>query len=207
MTYPYVASPDKLKSLLKMMATEVGIPNKFDIKFLKSLGFTSSNDKRLLLVIKFIGLAEEKGAPTDLWRDLRGDSKVAIARGIRRGYADLFSHYPDAQLRDDEAIRTFFSANTSLGSQAVGRIVRTFRTLCEMADFSDTKSAAPAKAKPATKPSAEVSKPGATVQTREVADGLTVNINVQLQVPPDATGEIYDKFFEAMRKHLWPPPK
>ena len=143
MTYPYVASPDRLKSLLKKMATEVGIPNKFDLKFLKSNGFTSSNDTRLLAVIKFIGLAEEKGIPTDLWKDMRADSKVAIARGIRQGYVDLFSHYPDAQLRDDEAIRTFFSAQTSLGSQAVGRIVRTFRTLCEMADFSDTKSAAP----------------------------------------------------------------
>ena len=89
--------------------------------------------------------------------------------------------------------------------------MRTFKAICELGDFTVEKSTAPAKVKPKPKPKAqdadEVPLRELPVKTREIADGLTVNINVQLQVPPDATGEIYDKFFEAMRKHLWPLQK
>ena len=204
MAYFYVASPEKLKTLLKKMAQEVGVPNKYDTKFLKSLGFTSSNDSRMLGAIKFIGLADEKGTPTVLWKELRANSKDAVAKGVRQGYADLFSHYPDAHVKDDEALRTFFSAQTTLGAQAVAKMVRTFKAFCEMGDFSPEKSTAPAKVKPTAKDADEVPSRVSAVKTKEIADGLTVNINVQLQVPPDATGEIYDKFFEAMRRHLWP---
>lgn len=36
--------------------------------------------------------------------------------------------------------------------------------------------------------------------TRSSSKG-TVNLNIQLQLPSDASGEVYDKFFEAMKKH------
>lgn len=207
MTYPYVASPDKLKSLLTKLAKEVGIPPKCDMKFLKTNGFTSSNDNRLLSAIKFIGLADEKGNPGELWKELRADSKLAVAKGVRQGYADLFSHFPDAHLKDDEALRLFFSAQTTLGAQAVAKMVTTFKAFREMGDFSAAQSGTPAKAKPAAQGAAEASKQPPVIDTPEIASEPSVNINVQLQVPPDATGEIYDKFFEAMRKHLWPPKK
>jgi hypothetical protein len=28
-----------------------------------------------------------------------------------------------------------------------------------------------------------------------------INLNIQLQLPSDASGEVYDKFFAAMKKH------
>jgi hypothetical protein len=210
MTYPYVASPEKLKTLLNKMATEVGIPGQCNIKFLRSLGYTSSNDNKLLGAVKFIGLVDDGGTPTELWSELRANSKVAVAKGVRQGYVDLFSQYPDAHLKDDEAVRTFFSAHTSLGSQAITKIVRTFKALCEIGEFSGAQPTASTKTKSAAKDESKVPKTGSAektdtvVNTQEIIDGITVNINVQLQVPPDATGDIYDKFFEAMRKHLWP---
>lgn len=206
MIYPYVASPEKLKSLLKKIAG-VGIPPKFDTKFLKTLGFTSSNDRRLLSAFKFIGLADGKGNTTDLWKELRTDSKAAIAKGVRQGYADLFSHFPDAHLKDAETLRTFFTGQTSLGALAVSQMVTTFKAFREMGDFDPVQTSAPTKAKPSVQGSAEVPKPDPVFKGPEVAGEPSININVQLQVPPDATGEIYDKFFEAMRKHLWPPTK
>ena len=150
MIYPYVASPDKLKSLLKKIAG-VGIPPKLDTKFLKTLGFTSSNDRRMLGAVKFIGLADGKGNTTDLWKELRTDSKTAIAKGVHQGYADLFLHFPDAHLKDDEALRTFFSAQTSLGKQAVAKTMKTFKAFRELGDFSAAQSAEPVKSKYAAK--------------------------------------------------------
>ena len=207
MAYPYVMSPDRLKGLLTKMAKEVGVPNKFDTKFLKSVGYTGGNDTRMLGAIKFVGLADDRGTPTDLWKELRANPKKALAKGVRQGYADLFSHYPDANVKDDEALRTFFSAHTDLGAQAIAKTVRTFKTFCELGDFDAAESASPIESNVKSNRGAGSPTRTPAVETRRFSDGLVVNINVQLQVPPDATGEIYDKFFEAMRKHLWPSQK
>lgn len=214
MTFPYVASPDKLKSLVDKLAGDVGIPAKFDTKFLKSIGFTSSNDTRLLSAIKFVGLAEENGTPTKLWKALRGDSKSAMASGVRQGYGALFDRYPDAHLKDDEALRTYFAAETALGGQAVAKTVRTFKAFCELSDFSQAGVAGTANTS-----APKASSPNLTKNKEETAldagvsglarqasgpGGLTVNLNIQLQLPADSSGDVYDKFFEAMRKNFWP---
>jgi hypothetical protein len=107
--YPYVASPDKIAPLLKKIG-EMGIPKKFTNATLKSLGFTSSNDARLVNLVKFIGLTDQSGTPTALWTEFRKHPKAAIATGVRAGYSELFHQYPDAHQRDTEALRTYFAA-------------------------------------------------------------------------------------------------
>ena len=201
MTYPYVMSGPKLNGFLKKLA-EVGKPDKITLKYLKSLGYTSSNDKRMLPVLKFIGLVDGNGVPTADWKAFRVKPESAVAAGIRKGYAELFSQYPNAQQKDDEALRQFFSAHTDLGVGAITKVVSTFKALCQFAHF-EAAEATSAEAPP--KPIPKAPKVPAVTKTGHMGEGPTVNINVQLQVPADATGEIYDKFFSAMKKHLWPP--
>ena len=202
MSYPYVMSPNKLKQLLAKLP-EISVPKKFTNTTLKSLGFTSSPDYRLIQVIKFVGLADEGGTPTPLWSEFRASPGVALAKGIRQGYSELFAQFPNAHQKDNEALKTFFSAHTEVGVDAVGMIVSTFRAVCEKADFESTaepQSKHPTKPKTKDTPASDSN----LTHSEKVRDGLTVNINVQLQVPPDSSGEVYDKFFEAMKKHLWP---
>jgi hypothetical protein len=205
-----VNSPDKLEKLIKKLQ-DIGTPDKFDIKKLKSLGYTSSNDQRLLVALKFVGLFDDKGVPTLLWKEFRTKPEAAIAMGVKKGYVELFAQYPNAQQKDDEALRTFFSAHTHLGSDAISKVVSTFKTFCRLSKFEDTQpEIAPEEVEELVDPAAErriAELSGRrTVRTvPRVVEGMTVNLNVQLQLPPDATGEIYDKFFEAMKKHLWPP--
>jgi Family of unknown function (DUF5343) len=49
--FPYTTVPGKLKPLFKKMR-EVGVPQKATFQWLKSIGFTSSNDATLLGVLK-----------------------------------------------------------------------------------------------------------------------------------------------------------
>lgn len=200
--YPYVASPDKIPALFKKIG-EIGIPKKFTNATLKSIGFTSSNDARLVNVVKFLGLTDQSGVPTPLWTEFRKHPKIAIAKAVRTAYSDLFEHYADANERDAEALRTYFSANSNLGSLAVGQMVQTFKAICRLGDFSDHKKLVP-------EPMQETSSLHGTSARQPPkimagADGWTVNINIQLQLPADATAETYDRFFEAMRKHLIAP--
>jgi hypothetical protein len=205
MSYPYVQSPEKFVSFLKKLPV-IGIPAKFTVKALKSLGFTSSNDERFIPVIKFIGLLDSTGVPTVLWKEMRANAATALAKGLRQGYADLFSQHPNAHQLDDEALRTFFSVHSGLGAAAVARMVSTFKTVSQLSDpntlAADIVEEASEDAPVRADASSNSRKPRIT-QTNG-SEGMTININIQLQVPADATGEIYEKFFEAMRKHLWP---
>ena len=49
-----------------------------------------------------------------------------------------------------------------------------------------------------------VKEKGDTVVKRKLTGttGMTVNINIQLQIPATDKAEIYDSFFAAMKKHL-----
>jgi Family of unknown function (DUF5343) len=104
--YPYVASPDKVSVLFKKIG-EIGVPQKFTNAILKSVGLTSSNDQRLIGLVKFLGFADQSGVPTSLWREYRKQPRAAMAAAVRTAYSELFQHYPDANERDSEALRTY----------------------------------------------------------------------------------------------------
>lgn len=201
-SFPYVLGTGKLTEFLKKIP-DIGVPEKFVLKNLKSLGYTSSNDERFIPAIKFIGLLNPAGQPTELWTEARAHLGRAIAKGVRAGYADLFQQYPKAHQKDDEALRTYFSVHSGTGKEAVTRMVQTFKALCSIADFdgSVAEPAAVRKTPEQAKP-ADGGKEANSVIRTESSSAPSVSINIQLQLPPDPTGEIYDKFFASMAKHL-----
>lgn len=198
--FPYTPSPASLKRLFEHIQSAKA-PEKVTIKYLKSAGFTSSNDQYLSPILKFIGFLDGTGIPGDSWRAYRAPAKAkrVLAEAIRRGYKPLFDMYADAFRKDKEALRNFFSTHTNVGEATLNLIVRTFETLCELADFEG----------PATKSeiatSTETIKKKGTlldVEPRREGKGMAVNINIQLQLPATDDSKVYDRLFEAMKKHL-----
>ena len=60
-------------------------PEKFTVKFFADLGFTSSNDRQFINVLKAIGFLDNSGTPTQrYYRFLdQSCSKKMVAEGIR----------------------------------------------------------------------------------------------------------------------------
>jgi hypothetical protein len=202
MSFPYVVGTAKLVSFLQKIP-DIGIPEKFTLKNLKSLGFTSSNDERFIPAVKFIGFLTTTGQPTDLWKEARAHLGRALGKGIRAGYADLFNQYPNAHQKDDEALRTYFSVHSGTGKDAVTRMVQTFKSLCSIAEFQATGQASDTPKGSELGAEREKEKiPNRERAAIHVTDVPTIAINIQLQLPPDPTGEIYEKFFASMAKHL-----
>lgn len=200
-TYPYVPSPDKLPAFFQKIGG-IGVPSKLTNQTLKSIGFTSSNDSRLLSVVKFLRFVDGNGVPTQSWTALRKHPASAIAQAVTSAYSSLFEHYPDAHQRDDEALRTFFSANTNVGSEAVRQTVATFKALAKLGDFSAIENPSNEEEVVAAvqkTPKAKGHGGGGTSDTQLPV----VNLNIQLQLPSDASAETFERFFEAMRKHLF----
>ena len=201
MTYPYTQNVGNLISLIKAIGKH-GVPDKFTTKELPIWGFKSSNDRTIVQVLKFIGFVDNGGAPQQLWRDARTNPEAAVAEGTRTSYAELFKMFPDAHRKDVEALTNFFKAKTSVGDAVIRQMVGTFRVLAQYGDFDSLDGIDAATPPP---PPSQGQSPSKTPQFSvplPSANGMAINLNIELALPTDATGEVYDKFFAAMKKHL-----
>lgn len=210
--YPYVNVIGSLKKYLLAIPNQ-GIPAKVTLVTLASQGFKSKNDRTIIAVLKALGFLSDSGAPTEIWKAYRDKTKGphVMAQAIHEAYADLFNMYPDAYRRDDEALRNFFRAQTSVGDRALSAMVGTFKTLCELAKFNGMQDASTiehgqvvhenhqtSSAYPSAAPSTNLFQ--SVPQPR--GDGFTLNINIELHLPATQDAEIYDKLFKSLKQNL-----
>jgi hypothetical protein len=200
----YTTVPGKLKPLFTKLR-EVGVPTKATIQWLKSLGFTSSNDSSLLGILKFVGFIDGNGVPTPTWSSFRGaNHRKVLGEAIRRGYADLFAVYPDAWQRTATDLEHVFSTSSSGGRQVISKTVSTFKTLAELAEFLPVGSqtelnmpSGPLHVPPVTAPEAAAS----GHQSRGA--GPSVHIDIQVHIAPESSADQIDHIFASMAKHLY----
>lgn len=206
--YAYTTVTGKIKDLLAKVRT-TGVPPKLTIEHLKVLGFTSSNDKTLIGVMKFVGLIDTSGIPTPVWSAYRGGKyKTVLADAIRSGYADLFAIYPDANARSVQDLTHVFSTSSSAGSQVVGKTVATFKALVDEADFTQasdpTETTLPAA--PLHTPAANMPPPppkSSPIEQLAKSAGPEVHIDIQIHISPESSADQIEKIFESMAKHLY----
>jgi hypothetical protein len=199
--YPYTTVPNRLRELLGKLPS-LGKPEKASQAWLKGLGYTSGNDRTMLAAMRKAGIIGPSGAPTDFYDAIRNKDGGMVAEGVRAAYRELFAVYPDAQQKDDEALRNFFRSKTSAGDDVQKLMVRTFKVFCERAEFGAAAPAATVDAEAADGNGRPEEQAVTRHVVRSTGGGLTLNVNIQLQLPPNAEGDVYEKLFEAMGKHL-----
>lgn len=199
--FPYTPGPNNIERFLAHIQSS-GVPNaKVTATSIKSFGFTSSNDRYIPSVLKSLGFLNSDGMPTDSWRGYKDKSKARqiIADAVRVTYTGLFSAYSDAYRKDDEALHNYFAGESGLASATVDLMVRTFKILCGKADFE---AVAPVATKtPPVGPAAPAS--SAAQPKSSTAPVPSVNINIELHLPPTDDASVYDNLFAAMKKHLF----
>lgn len=201
--YAYTTVTGKIKPLLEKIRT-VGVPQKVTVAWLKTIGFTSSNDAGLAGVLKFTGFTDASGIPTTTWSSYRGAKhRVVLGEAIRKGYAELFAVYPDANTRTNTELQHVFSTSSSAGAQVIRRTVATFKALVEEADFPA--SAAPSETTMQTGPlhtPTAAQSPEMPMASRSQG-GPALHIDIQIHISPESTAQQIDKIFESMAKHLY----
>lgn len=199
--FAYTTVPGKLRPLLAKIR-EVGVPKRATVQWLKTVGFTSSNDATLLGILKFIGLTDSSGAPTSKWAQYRGaDHKRVLGEAIRHGYADLFAVYTDANQRNQADLDHVFSTSSDGGKQVIGKTISTFKALVEQAEFASSHestnlhmTAGPLHTPPAQPPSVNGHLP---------VLGPALHIDIQIHISPEASIEQIEHVFMSMAKHLY----
>lgn len=193
----YTTVPGKINSLFQKIR-EVGIPRKAGIQWLKSINFKSSNDGTLLTVLKFINFTDQSGTPTENWKKYRGHNHKSILAGaIKSAYKDLFNLYEDAYKRSDTELESYFSTNTGAGKQVISKTVSTFKTLCELSDFSGI-------ADEISEDMEEIDDKGNKRNTERSTKSKSpsIHFDIQIHITPDVTGDQIEKIFESISKYL-----
>lgn len=195
---PYTPSPNNVKRFFEAIQG-LGIPAKVNNAYLPTIRFGSSNDRYLIGLCKFLGFVNTAGDPTRKWSEFRDKTKApkVMTDAIKTAYADLYSTYPDAEKRDDDTLRNYFASTSEVADSVAKLIVRTFKSLCEIADFE-----AVAVEEHVTTPTVP-----AVERVSEIPLGVkpvTLNINIQLQLPATEDATIYEALFSALKTHLFP---
>jgi Family of unknown function (DUF5343) len=184
-------------------------PDRFSIKFLENLGFTSTNDRLFVGILKDLGFLNADGTPQQRYYDFmdRSQARLIVADGVREAYADLFAVNTKAnELAPADVknkLRTLYAGKKT--DNVIDRIATTFAALCEYADFS-TPSAVGAKtsdAKSTKVGEATVWKPERSIQAvggTIALDSLQYHINIVL--PETRDQAVYDAIFRSLREHL-----
>jgi len=193
--YPYTLKPSSLEDFLNNMANRPE-PSKVTTKYLQSLGYTSSNDWAIRSILNFIKFTDS-GRPTDLFKSFRDTRKARsiMAQGLRENYADLFQLSTNPCQMNDVDLENFFRTATGRGGRTLGATVSTFKVMCSFADFG-----APAVPTPTPTPTPIPTPLVQVPVTRE--GGVTLNVNVRLELPATQDADVYDKIFKSLRKHL-----
>lgn len=202
--FPYAKAPKKLESFLRDIQ-RFGKPEKASNKWLKSSGYTSSNDASMLSVLQFIGFLDSSRIPTDAWQSYRDQSKSkhVLANSILHGYSMLFEHSPAAETLSREELTNFFRGKTSLGDSAIERMVSTFQVLCSLADFSVTSANGAGTSSNGKATSTGEGTPLVAPPQSIESPTPTLHIDFQVHIAADAPPEQIDKIFESMAKHLY----
>lgn len=194
-------------------------PERFSLKFLENLGFTSTNDRLFIGILKDLGFLNRDGAPQQRYFDFldRSQSKRVLAEGIRDAFSDLYAINTRAhEFSVDDAknkLRTLYAGKKT--DLVISNIAKTFKALVDYADFSSSPATKVAQSEgppvketapgPATTPVLPAATPPQASETSRhhrplnVA-GLQYHINIVL--PESRDQSVYDAIFRSLREHL-----
>lgn len=200
--YAYMTATNKIKVFLDKIQ-EVGVPPKATQGWLAGIGFTSTNDRALIPILRQIGFVDGTGTPTRRWEEFRGGDRRVLGGAIQQGYAAFYSTYPDAHSRSTAELENIVKSTApKLGKDAVSRVIATYRVLVSAADFGENGSAPAAPPETGPNGATPAAEPQPATLVRGLGGGFTINVNVQLTLPETTDGAVYEKLFAAMREHL-----
>ncbi len=202
MTGSFTKIPQYFDTMLTAKA-----PDKFTVKFMSDLGFTSSNDRQFVNVLKAIGFLDDSGTPTERYFKFldQSCSKLMVAEGVREAYSDLFALNVNAQTMTKQEVEGKFKTltNGSKENATIGHMASTFINLCAYADWSGAKAS---KQKKEETPSNNERPSKAIEQDFDhngpALKGIDLNYDIHIHLPATRDQAVYDALFASLVKHI-----
>jgi len=170
-----------------------GVPARFTIEFLRSLGFKSTNDRTFISILKGIGFLDATGAPTEKYRAYKNkaEGKKILGSALRVSYDDIFLADENAQSASAEKISGIFATKTGKGSAVVKKMASTFKALADLANFNEMPKSPEIVDGQEEHPPSHSSKKSADF-----------HYNIQIHLPATKDISVYNAIFKSLKDHL-----
>jgi cation transport regulator ChaB len=175
-------------------------PPKFTIDFLRTIGYTSTNDRAIVPLFKKLGFLTDDGIPTIHYDQLRDKTnfKKILASRIRELFAELFTINIEIYNDSEDNIKGAISRVTGGDEESVKRIYNTFKTLCSIADFSQI----PVKEKQVEATVKEQKQEQLNSPDQPVKIGTDFHYNIQIHLPATTEISVYNAIFKSLKDNL-----
>jgi len=183
-------------------------PEQFTHQLLKDWGFSSSNDRKFIQLLKALGFLSPDGKPTSRYHEYRdySRSKQVMAEALRESYGDIFLIKSTPSKGDRDAIQGKFKSSHNASDRVAQLMTNTFFALLDLAEFSG-------KAKARPKPKEQPQPLEQKRKAEDLPDVLTpkptayetpgLHYNIQIHLPATKDIEVYNAIFKALKEHLY----
>jgi hypothetical protein len=225
-SYPYISGAGNISSIIALLRKN--FPNSVTTDTIKKYQLAPNNESSLLNVLQFLGLLDSESKKTETATKIftmhsDDDFRAAFSELVKTSYNELFDlHGADAwKLERANLIGYFRQADKT--SDIIGqRQAAVFQVLAGECGYLDasvdakkpsqkSKASAPTKVAAVSKSEKAKAHPKVDVNppTRnQVSDDdlttrkVTLNVRIEVNLPPGAPPETYDAIFKSMRDHL-----
>jgi len=183
-------------------------PEKFTRQHLKDLGFSSSNHRALIPLLKGLGFLTSDGTPTARYMNFldQSQSKKVLGEAVREAYADIFTLRASPKKSDKALIEGKFKSTFNTSPTVAQLCASTFLSLLDLSEFVS-------KAETSTKDETSIGKQNNEEKTAPDVEVITnvdentnakpeLHYNIQIHLPPSKDIEIYNSIFKSLKEHL-----
>lgn len=203
--YPYMMSNNKISSILDNIKSAAK-PPKFTHEFLKKIGFSSTNDRAIIPLLKRLGFLTEDGTPTTFYDELRDATQhqFILADRIKVLYQELFQINTNIHSANEAEVKGAISRVTGKDETTVGRYFNTFKTLVGLARFDGSSSTTSSELQ--QKPQVVQSEPSANPEEQKPQKNIKSNpqfhYNIQIHLPATTDISVYNAIFKSLKENL-----
>jgi hypothetical protein len=199
LTKRYLPSTKNLDEILKKLVDGVA-PDKFTTEHLRSIGFTSSNDRAVIPLLKDLGFLAPDGSPTARYNAYRDPSrsKAVLAEALREAYEDVFHIREVPTTQDRAAVEGVFRTKLNSSTRVAEMQAMTFFALLRSADLKAQPS------RPSVPESVKRRAPDTeVVETPTVVRGqLNTELHYTIHLPATKDIEVFNAIFRSLRENL-----
>jgi Family of unknown function (DUF5343) len=203
--YPYTIANKQIEPMLTRIRTAAR-PERLNRELLNAWGFTASNDRAIVSVLRGLGFIADGGTPTDIYDRLRdpNDWKYVLGERIRLLYSDLYAIDPNIHAQPDTEVRSAILRLTGKDEETSRRYYLTFKTLAGLANFGiktgnkKPEEAASPNSIPLQAPPAPAPQHADEPKRRK----SEYHYNIQIHLPVTSDIGVYNAIFKSLKDNL-----
>ena len=185
-------------------------PSTFSQQHLKDIGFTSTNHRAFIPLLKTLGFLSADGSPTSRYHEYRDSSQARAVMGeaLKEAYSDLFVIKALPRERDKALIEGKFKSVHNAKDRSAELMAKTFFSLMKIADLGNKPKHVEEKKPEYAEEVGEIDgKPAMRASHAQPNHALSttppgLHYNIQIHLPATKDVEVYNAIFKSLKEHL-----